>query len=208
MSDTGIFTWESLERWSSTLFLVGAGILALNSGIVFYDVIEGTELRLPLGQVFVGAGWATVSLGMLGLYPGLAGQRPWLARVSAFFAGVGVYGYAIMAVMFAAAVAAVPMSTVLSFKLVFFPAVLAGTFLAFPLFAVAGLLTGAYSRTVAILLGTPPVIFVVNVLTGSSPESIFGVLVALVLVFGTIGFLLRTDGGSVERTSSPTETSV
>lgn len=32
--------------------------------------------------------------------------------------------------------------------------------------------------------------------------------VALVVVFGSIGYLLRADGGSVDRTPSPTDTSV
>lgn len=76
MPSNGIIPWESLERSSSKLFLLGAVILAFNAGIVFYDVIEGTELRLPLGQVFVGTGWAAAPLGTLGVYPDLADRRP------------------------------------------------------------------------------------------------------------------------------------
>lgn len=208
MSENGMIPWKSLERWSSKLFLLGAVILALNSGIVFYDVIEGTELRLPLGQVFVGTGWAATLLGTLGLYPDLVDRKPWLARASALFAAIGVIGYLVMAVIFAAAVAGLPESTVEALTPVFLPAVLAGTFLAFPLFGVTTLVTGARSRTVGVLLGAPAVIFVANVLSGPSAESIFVVLVALVLVYGSIGYLLRADGVSADQTSTPTETSV
>lgn len=208
MPSDGTLPWKSLERWSSKLFLVGAAILALNAGIVFYDVIEGTELRLPLGQVFVGTGWAAALLGTLGLYPDLADRKPWLARASALFAAIGVIGYIVMAVVYVAAVAGLPESTVDSLTPVFLPAVLAGTLLAFPLFAVATLVTGARSRTVGVLLGAPAVIFVANVLSGPSAESIFGVLVALVVVYGSIGYLLRADGVSADQTPTPTDTSV
>lgn len=208
MSRSGILPWETFERWCVKLVFLGAVLLAGAAVIVFYDVVQGTELRLPLGQVFVGSGWAIVLLGLLGLYPRLADRRPWLARVSAFFAGVGVYGYAVMAVIFAAGVAGLPESIAASYEPVFFPAVLAGTFLAFPLFAVAGLLTGAYSRGTSILLGAPPVIFVVNVLTGPSAESIFGVVVALIVVFGMIGYQLQRGGVTTDQTHSPADTSV
>lgn len=208
MSETGVIPWKRLERLSVTMFLLGAGLLIINSGILVYDVIEGTELRLPLGQVFIGAGWAAVLVGMLGMYPRLADRRPWLARASALFAGIGIFGYTLMAVTHVAAVAGIPDSTLEPFVPVFFLPVLVGTFVAFPLFAATSLLTGAYSRPISILLVAPPVTFVVNVLTGPSAESILGVVVALVVVFATIGYLLRTDGGSVDRPPSPTDTSV
>lgn len=208
MPSTGVLPWESLERLRSKMFFLGAVVLIPNAGILFYDIAQGTELRLPLGQVFVGTAWAAVLIGMLGLYPRLAEQRPRLARASAFFAGIGVVGYAVMAVVHLAAVAGLPESTVDSLTPVFLPAVLAGTLLAFPLFAVGGLLTGAYSRTVAILLGTPTLIFVANVLSGPSPESILGVVLALVFVYATIGYLLRTDSVAADRTPTTTDTSV
>lgn len=131
-----------------------------------------------------------------------------MARTSAVCAVIGVYGYTVMAVAFVIAVAGVSMETVLSYELVFFPAVMVGTFLAFPLFAVATLVTGVRSRLVGILLGTPAVIFVANVLSGPSAESIFVVLVALVLIYGPIGYLLRGDDVSAERTPAQSDTSI
>ncbi len=208
MSGNGLITWASLERWRAKLFLLAAVMLAINAVILFYDVIAGTELRLPLGQVFVGTGWTAALLGMLGLYRPLQEHRPWLARICALAAVIGVYGYAVMGVAFAAAVGGLPMDTVESYQIVFLPAVLVGTLLAFPLFAIAGLLTGAYSRTVSVLLAASPVIFVINVLTGPNPESIFGVLVALTVVYGTLGYLLPKDDISSERVDTPTDPSV
>lgn len=208
MSRTGVLPWGVLDRWKSKLFVLGAVILALNAVIVLSDVVYGTELRLPAGQVFVGTGWAAVLLGMLGLYPSLRDRRPRVAKACAVFATIGVVGYLVMAVVFLAGVAGLPEATIDSLTPVFLPGVLAGTLLAFPLYAVAGLLTGAYARPVSLLLGAPPLIFIGNVLSGPSAESIFVVLVALVLVFGTTGYLLRADGMSAARTSTTTDTSV
>lgn len=208
MSNTGLIPWNRLERLSAKLFLLGAVILAANAVIVLYDVVEGTVLRLPLGQVFVGTGWTAVLIGMLGLYPRLAEHRKWLARACAFFAAIGVIGYAVMTVVFAAAVGGLSESTVESLTPVFLPPVLVGSLIAFPLFAVTTLLTGAYSRPVGLLLAAPALIFVANVLTGGTATSIFAVLIALVVVFGTIGYSLRADSASAERTKSAAQTSV
>lgn len=182
------------------MFLAGAVILVGAAAIVLYDVFQGTEIRLPYGQVFVGAGWTAVSLGLLGLYRDLRARNLWLGRVSAALAVIGVLGYGVMTVLFAAAALGVlPESTLEGLTPVFLPGVLVGTFLAFPVAAVGSLLADVQPRAVGVLLFAPPVIFVTNVLTGSNPESIFGVLVALILLYGTLGYLLRSGAPSTER---------
>lgn len=182
------------------MFLAGAAILVGAAAIVLYDVFQGTELRLPYGQVFVGGGWTAVSLGLLGLYRDLRTRNRWLGRVSAALAVIGVLGYGVMTVLFAAAALGVlPESTLEGLTPVFLPGVLVGTFLAFPVAAVGSLLADVQPRAVGVLLFAPPVIFVTNVLTGSNAESIFGVLVALILLYGTLGYLLRTGTPATER---------
>lgn len=201
MSGNNVLPWGSLERWRGRLFLLGAAILVGAAAIALYDVVQGTEVRLPLGQVFVGAGWAAVSLGMLGLYPDLRERNRWLGRICAVLVAIGVFGYVVMAVLYAAAsLGGLPESTLEGLAPVFLPGVLVGTLLAFPAVAVGCLLADIQPRAVGVLLFAPPVVFVANVLTGPNPESIFGVLVALILVFGTLGYLLRTASPGRERT--------
>ncbi len=190
------------------MFVLGAVIMVGGAAVVFYDVLNGTNIRLPLGQVFVGASWTAVLVGMLGLYPEILDERPWLARAGAITAVIGVFGYAVMTVLFASAVVSVPMSSLEPLQPVFFLPMLVGTFLAFPLFAVAGILTGAYSRVVSVLLAAPTVIFVANVITGTGATSIFAVQIALIIVFGATGYLLRVDGASVDGRSATTDTTV
>lgn len=200
MSRNGILAL--LERWHSRLFVLGAVLLVGTASVALYDVLQGTEVRLPLGQVFVGAGWGCVLLGMLGLTPGILAERRLLGRACALVAAIGAFGYLFMGVVYGAAVGPIAMSSLEPLEPIFLLTILAGTLLAFPLFAVAGVLTGAYSRLVSGLLVLPPVIFVVNVATGTTPESIFGVVVALILVFGTTGYLLD-DADSEGRGAQP-----
>lgn len=199
MSENSILPWGSLERWRGQLFVLGAVILVGAAAIALYDVVQGTEVRLPYGQVFVGGGWTAVSLGLLGLYRDLRARNRWLGRICAVLTVIGVLGYGVMTVIYvAAALGALPEITLEGLTPVFLPGVLVGTLLAFPSVAVGSLLADVQPRAVGVLLFAPPIIFVTNVLTGSNAESIFGVLVALIFVYGALGYLLRTATPSTE----------
>lgn len=182
-----------LRELSPALFLLGAVIFAGNVVILAYDVATGAELRLPLGQAFVGAAWAAGNVGLLGLYSELVERKRWLTRAAAVCAVIGAVGYGVMGVVSLALFADLVAGSLDSLAQFFLPPVLVGTALSFPLFAIASLWTGVHSRPVGVLLFAPPAIFVANVASGPAPETILVVVVALALVWGTIGYLLRNE---------------
>ncbi len=191
-----ISPWNSLEQWSSTAFLIGGVILIGSAALAGYDVINGTDVRLPLGQAFIGAGWAVALIGLLGLYPRLADRSRWLARAAAAFTVIGILGYGVMSVVSFAAFAGFLGSELETIAPLFLPVVLIGTLLTFPLMSAASFRTDTYSQPVNILLLAPPVIFLVNVFTPTPAEVVFVIVVALIIVYVTLGYRLRTEARS------------
>lgn len=191
------------------MFLFGAVILIGAAVVALHDATRGTEMALPVGQAFIGAGWTALLVGLLGLYPRLADRSRWLSRAGLLFTVIGIVGYVVMTALSVAVFTNIVAGELESYAILFLPLVAVGSFLAFPLIAIAILRSGVYSRTVGVLLFGPTAIFLANVLTGgNSPWSLVAVIVAQIVVYGTIGYLLRTDGVSEQRAPSPTDTSV
>lgn len=207
--------WESLEGWSATAFLVAGVLFLVNVGIlaILGGVADMLSLSRELGQVFVGAGWTAALIGLLGLYPGLADRSRWLARAGAACAAIGTVVFAAMAVVMFVFVTGIVNGDFATLVPIFLPGVFVGSVLGFVLFAAASLRAGVHSRAFGVLLLIPAVIVVTNILVGAngmgSLLSTIGIVVALVVVHSTIGYLLRTGGAHAggERVASSSDPS-
>lgn len=209
MSQRATSGWKSLERWSSTLFLIAGTMFILSAVITLIDIAVGAEqFRLQWGQVTVGAGWMAGLVGLLGLYPSLAITDRRLVRIGALLTAIGLIGYVIMTVGILAIIAGVPEADLTPLEPVFLPLMLLGSVLTFPLFGVAILRSDVYPRTVGFLLLAQTIVFVINALTPTPATFVFFVVIGLVLINTGVGYLLRTDSIATERVRSQTDTSV
>jgi len=148
---------KSLERWRSTLFLIAGALLAVTTALWGARVFMNMELEVMRG-FFAPAGMTFAFLGLLGLYPALATQTPWLARAAAFFTVVGIVGTSMRAVVAASQLAGI-LDARPAWIDPFEPLLLVGIVLGFITFGVAVLRTDAYSRTVGLLLLIPGILF-------------------------------------------------
>lgn len=195
----------TLERWSSTAFLAGALMFVVAAGFNAADVMGGVgHTRLPLKQAVISAGWVAASVGLLGLYPALADRSRRLSRAGAVFTVIGILGYAVMGVLSLADYVGVLGTGFESYAIVFFPPVLVGSLLTFPLFGVASLRSNAHSRTLGLLLPGPTLLFVANMLTPTPPSVVLVVVSGLVVVCFGIGYVVRTEDVTAGRTETAT----
>jgi len=155
---------ESLAKWSAVAFLVGGHLMVGNVAMVTANIVTGDEGLLVLGQGYFGAAWTAALLGLLGLYPELADRSRWLSRAGAAFAAIGVVVFAIMAVTSLVYYLGIPAGEYSDIGQFFIPGVLIGSVLGFGSFSAAVLGTGAYSRTVGVLLLILPLLVVTNIL--------------------------------------------
>lgn len=186
---------QSLERWRSTAFLVGALLMVGDAAFVAANVVTGAEHFLMLGEVFVATAWVAALTGLLGLYPGLADRSRWLPRAGAVCAVVGVVVFASLAGLslyyYTAGVSLQDADTT-----IFIPGVLIGSVLGFTLFSAAGLRTDVHPRPVNLLLLIPAILVVANILrfiAGYEAATItLAVVIGDALSMLAIGYFLRT----------------
>lgn len=196
--------WESLEQWSPTLFLVGGLLLLGFAGSFAYMAVTGADVPQNL---FSGLGLTLCFLGLLGLYPGVADRSPWLARVGAVLAVLGAVAFAAVFVRNVASIAGLTQSVSLG-PLQLFNVV--GLSFGFLVFGVATLRSGAYSRTVGLLLLAPSVIFYVNLvrllifeMEAFAVSSVLALGQALAML--AIGYSLHKEGVATTRATSASD---
>lgn len=194
--------WRLFEQWSATAFLIGGLLMVIDGALVVANIATGAEHWMLLGQAFVGAAWTAALIGLLGLYPGLADRRKWLSRVGAVLAVIGVVTFAVMAIASLAFYAGIPDGEFTALVPFFLPGVLLGSVLAFLLFGIATLRTGASSRTVGILLLILPLIVLTNFFLGvsgiESAAITLGIVIGDALVMLALGYVLRTETAPVD----------
>lgn len=203
---------KSLEKWRAAAFLVGGVIFVADAVLVASNVAAGTERFMTLGQAFIGAGWTAAFLGLLGLYPDLAGRSRWPARVGAVFAVVGAVTMAAMAATSLGYFTGALGGELSEVAVFFLPGVFAGIVLGFGSFGVASLRTDIYSRSVGLLFLVLVLTFLFNLgsgIAGFNPlTKVLGVVCVLALSTLAIGYLFRTGGAlaqhEVEGASGPT----
>jgi hypothetical protein len=188
---------ESLAKWSATAFLVGGLLMVVDAAIVAANIVTGDEGLLVLGQGFVGAAWTAALIGLLGLYPGLVDRSRWLSRAGAVFTAIGVVVFAVLGLTSLVYYLGIPAGEYSDVGMFFIPGVLIGIVLGFGSFSAAVLRTGAYSRTVGVLLLIPPILVVTNLLRFIAGMEAVTLTLAIVigdaLAMLAIGYVLRAS---------------
>lgn len=181
-----------LERRSSTLFLVAGVILAayaaLNGLWAFTDVIpqqNGLEI-----------GYVVAFFGLLGLYPGLVGRQPRLARIGAIAAMCGIVSLFVISMTDLSQLAGLVSGNPPGWGVIrLLP--LVGFLFGYSAFGIASLRSGRYPRAVCLLLLVPSAIVVVMlalIVTGyTSGLQVFVVSAGEAMAHLAIGASLRTD---------------
>jgi hypothetical protein len=202
-------SWNILEQWSSTLFLIAGGLMVVHTGvhalIAFTNTNYPLHHELPFGVV----GHILAFVALLGLYPQLVARGPKLARVGAGLAVLGTVGWFVIGAQTLSETLGVGLPAWLG---VFAILTIVAVILGYLAFGVAGLRTGIVTRTTAVLLLTPVLVMVYNMTvaltTGGTEEGQIIVAGGFALAHLAIGAALRSDefptGGAEPAVSTAT----
>lgn len=204
---TGLLGW--LEKRSATAFLIAGSLFVADAALIGLVMVSAGEQLMLLGQAFIAAGWTAGFVGLLGLFPGIAGRSRRLARAGAAFVGIGVVVFVVMGIVSIAYFADVLNGDLSTLAPIFLPGVIIGSVLGFLTFGAATLRTDAFSRSVGVLFVALGLVPVVNILsTAAGIESLtktLAIVVGLALVNLALGYLLRIEDPSRERVEARSE---
>lgn len=208
MRDTDSTVWNALESRSSTAFLIAGGVLFLFVGLTglsaFTDVLGQGAV---VGAAVVGAGISgliAAVIGLLGLYPRLCDSAPRLSR-----SGLGALVAALTGILVVVGTLAVVgppeyPGDVPSFIPPIFITSGILIMVGYVLFATASIRTETPSRRIGLLLAVPGIVLLWHyiALAAFGSQHIFEMIDYTIIstTFLTIGFLLRTEAGSVTST--------
>jgi hypothetical protein len=204
--DTAVWRW--LETRSATLFLI-AGMLT-----TIYATAHGIEaaMAMVLEPNPFEFGYVVGFLGLLGLYPTLAGRSPWLARVGAMAAVLGAVALSAFTLIHLADLVGLVSSdpaAAPSWFGVFKPLALIGFVGGYLALGIASLRADVYSRTVGLLLLAPGIIVVWMIWTmvaGYADElTAFVVSAGEAMAHLALGVTLRTESSATDRAESATD---
>lgn len=206
MTETTTSTrWDTLERWSATVFLA-AGVLWLLDTVLlaielFADVsILGTPG--PVNPVLYISGVVAAIVGLLGVFPSLDEQTPRLARISAGLVAVAGIALVVLLAWFVTVTLlnqSDPPGALLILSLLV-------AVMGFLLFGIASVRTGVPSRTVGLFMLAIPATLLGGLLLvyvgygGNSPDwtsPVIGILMSVFLL--AIGYRLRTEPAGTRR---------
>lgn len=195
--------WESLENGRSSLFLVAGILFGINIVIVATGTATGSEkMTVLLGETFNAAAWAVALVGLLGFYPGVADRRSWMARAGAVCAAIGVVVFTALSILSFVYYLEIIDGSIESLVPLILPGVIIGGVLSFLLFGIVSLRTDGRQRIIGILLLLPPLIVIVNILSGAagvaSSYFLIGVVSGLLLVMLALRYRLRSASESSE----------
>lgn len=200
----GTQRWASLERMSPTFFLLAAGFFLVNAAIVVSGISTGAErMTTLLGETFNAAGSVFALLGLLGFYPSVRSQRPWLSRSGAICATIGVGVFTVLSALSLAFYVRVIEGSIQTLVPLILPGVILGGVVSFLLLGIAVLRTDGYHQTMGLLLLLPPLIVILNIIGGAtglaSEYFLLGVVSGLLVVTGVIGLRLRAASSATRR---------
>lgn len=195
-----------LERWDPTLWLAAGTLGVVYASLYGMEAVTGSypEFRAFMGPVMNVLAFAA----LLGIYPVLVDDRPWLSRIGAGFAVLAIAGSILTVGVTAGLVSSDP-PWVSASQLV---SIVGGMSIAFLAFAGASLRSTAYSRTVGVLLLAPVAVMALNiaiVVAGySSPEGRLLVSGLWAVTYLALGARLRGERPSSDpsRAASGTTT--
>jgi hypothetical protein len=185
----------------ATAFTIAGVVFAANALVLLWNVVQGTEQYMTLGQGLIGTAWTAGFLGLLGCYPALADRNRWVARGGAVFAVVGLLTMLVMAVVSFGLSGGVLGGALMDYTPYFLPGVFLGIVLGFGSYGVAGLLTGALPRPVGPLFLLLVATFLFNLgsgIAGFNPlVKVLGVVAVLTVSMLAVGHVFRTgDAGA------------
>jgi hypothetical protein len=209
MSDDDNDASAGIETWTSAAFSLAGVCFVLFAGLWGAFAIEAMESRVV--QDAVGpVGWTFAFVGLLGIAREL--PAAWLRRLGGVFASLGLLGGSVTALgnllELGGVVDAIP-----GFVEPLQGLLLAGIVLGFLVVAVGVARTAGWTGRLALLLATPPVLFLVNVGRVAALGSTTPTWAPLALGAGqaiallAIGYVLRTEGvgdAPVEQAASRT----
>lgn len=190
--------WESLEQSRSKLFFLAGLLFAVNVVVIATGTATGSErMTMLLGETFNAAAWAVALLGLIGLYPGVANRRSWLARLGAVCAAIGVVVFTALSILSLVYYVEIIQGNIESLVPLILPGVIIGGVLSFLLFGIASLRTDDHPQIVGVLLLLPPLIVAANIISGAvgldSSYLLLGIVCGLLLVMVALGFRLRSS---------------
>jgi len=198
--------WESLEKWSPRLFLLGGGLIlifALHNGQVFLTDTTFKDWIYPtviLGRLAVFLGIAGLSVRMVNHSPRFG--KP--GRVVVAVAVVSAIGLLVLGIL-----AQIGVSTPIIAVFGIGTAVL--TVITYALFGVAIIRTGAFSTLIGGLL-LAAIVPILTVFFGRIvlPVRLLGAISesALFVIFVVIGYLLRTEFTPTDRAGPTGDTTI
>lgn len=186
---------EAVERWSTTAFLVAAGLFAGHAAVsglgTFTDVALPPDLFAPVGHL-------VALVGLLALAPVLADGTTWLRRAAVLVTAVLAAGWAVVSSSMLVSILGGLPPTAQSLLEGVAVVVLVSTVLPYALFGALSRRHDAYSRGVGLLLATPGVLLVgLMVIVGAVGGAGSGLVVGsgLALAVGALGLRLRSEIG-------------
>lgn len=183
----------SIERWYSTAFLVGGGLLVGRTAMSAIHAF--TDLTTP-PDVFVTTGHLVALVGLIGLYPLIADRMPILSRAAGVVATVALVSWAVMTVTRLLELAGIVSSLGEALPAAFFIVVLASTILTYVAFGIAILRVDDSSRSVGLLVLAPGVLTVALVIDSvlAGVTALDGAVIGggLALSMLALGYTLRT----------------
>lgn len=190
--------WESLEQNRSKLFFLAGLLFAVNVVVIASGTATGSErMTMLLGETFNAAAWAVALLGLIGLYPGVANRRSWLARLGAVCAAIGVVVFTALSILSLVYYVEIIQGNIENLVPLILPGVIIGGVLSFLLFGIASLRTDDHPQIVGVLLLLPPLIVAANIISGAvgldSSYLLLGIVGGLLLVMVALGFRLRSS---------------
>lgn len=197
-------TLRLLERWSSRLFMLAGGLLAVYAAINGMNAFMDTALGVPgLGIAFL-LGF----LGLLGLYPSVTKQSPRLARIGAVAAVLGVIAFGILSANSIAELVGIVSGNPPAWPL-FVGMATTGFVLGYLSFGIAILRSELYPPIVGLSLLVPGVIIIVmfaHMAAGyASPETVFVISAGQAMGHSAIGGSLKTRSNSGTQERPPRE---
>lgn len=205
--------WKWLERRAGRAFTLG-GALLVASALVPIGLASVTEWSWASGLILVGISVIAIGVGLLGTFPQVRDQAPWLARIGALCAtGAGAAAVGLIVLVGTAVTAAVTLGAALPKPMGVFQALAlamaGGLALGFVLLGVARVWTGGSSDIPGSLLVAGGIVLLVPVLgellrmsvgIGTPSWVLFGALGVLALDSLAIGYSFRSAAGSLSVT--------
>lgn len=186
--------FDALERRTSTLYLVAAAAMVVFATNTALRTYQGTSFA-PVQQFVAPAGFLLGVLGLAGSYPALATRARYLARTALAVAAVcGLNWALIVAAGVLETAGVVPENE--TFTAVTGFVALVSMVLAYGLFGVTSLRTGAYRRVVSGLLLLEAVTFVAMIANAVAALGVPVVVfeVSHLVAYLGLGVILRDDG--------------